>query len=164
MADGKAALSFVGHWMYTTLKDALGDDLVLLPMPAFGGKSVTGMGSWNWGMTSNTRNPEAAMTFLKYLMEPDQILRMTNANGAVPSRKSAIAKSDLFKAGGDLEVFIQQLNTTAVPRPETAGYAVITAAFAEAVDNIAQGADVKDELDKAAIKIDQDIEDNKGYK
>ena len=164
MADGKAALSYVGHWMYNDLKAALGDDLVLLPMPAFGGKSVTGMGSWNWGMTANTKNPEAAMTFLKYLMDPDQILRMTNANGAVPSRKSAIAKSDLFKAGGDLEVFIQQLGKTAVPRPETAAYAVITAAFAEAVDNIAQGADVQSELDKVAAKIDQDIKDNKGYK
>lgn len=164
MADGKAALSFVGHWMYNDLKAALGDDLVLLPMPAFGGKSATGMGSWNWGMTANTKNPEAAMTFLKYLMDPDQILRMTNANGAVPSRASAIAKTDLFKAGGDLEVFIQQLGKTAIPRPETAAYAVITSAFAEAVDNIAQGADVQSELDKVAAKVDQDIADNKGYK
>ncbi len=164
MADGKAALSFVGHWMYTTLKEALGEDLVLLPMPKFGGKSATGMGSWNWGMTSSTRDPEAAMIFLKYLMEPDQILRMTNANGAVPSRKSAIAMTDLFNVGGDLEVFIQQLNSTAVPRPETAAYAVITTAFAEAIDNIAQGADVQAALDKAAQLIDQDIMDNKGYK
>ena len=163
-ADGKCALSYVGHWQYVPLKKALGNDLVLLPMPKFGGKSITGMGSWNWGLTSNSKNPKEAMKFLIFLMEPDQILKMTDANGAVPSRKSALEKRDLYKKGGDLYVFIEQLNKTAVPRPETAAYAVITSAFQEACDNIAQGADVKGELDKAVIKIDQDIKDNKGYK
>ncbi|HEX6554227.1 MAG TPA: hypothetical protein VF026_15785 [Ktedonobacteraceae bacterium] len=33
----------------------------------------------------------------------------------------------------------------------------------EAVVNIAAGADVKEELDKAVQKIDQDIKDNQGY-
>ena len=40
---------------------------------------------------------------------------------------------------------------------------MITTAFAEAVNNIVAGGDVKAELDKAAKKIDQNIEDNKGY-
>jgi len=31
------------------------------------------------------------------------------------------------------------------------------------VNNIVAGADVKEELDKAVEKIDQDIEDNQGY-
>jgi multiple sugar transport system substrate-binding protein len=163
-ADGKCALSYVGHWQYVPHKEALGDDLVLLAMPKFGGKSATGMGSWNWGLTSNSKNPEEAMEFLLFLMQPDQILKMTDANGAIPSRKSAIEQREVYKKDGDLAVFIEQLNSTAVPRPETAGYAVITSSFAEAIDNIAKGIDVKSELDKAVKKIDQDIEDNKGYK
>jgi multiple sugar transport system substrate-binding protein len=39
----------------------------------------------------------------------------------------------------------------------------ISTAFAEAVNNIVAGADVKKELDRAAKKIDQTIEDNNGY-
>ncbi len=159
-----AALSFVGHWMWTPHNEGLGDDLVLLPMPKFGDKAATGMGSWNWGITSQSKHPEAAWKFLEYLIEPEQILRMTNANGAVPARKSALAMSELFGLNGSLGIFVEQLEGgVGVTRPETPAYPTITTAFAEAVQNIVNGADVKTELDKAVQKIDQDIEDNRGY-
>ncbi|MBA7530263.1 hypothetical protein ES705_22466 [subsurface metagenome] len=159
-----AALSFVGHWMWTPHNEGLGDDLVLLPIPKFGDKAATGMGSWNWGITSQSKHPEAAWKFLEYLIEPEQILRMTNANGAVPARKSALAMSELFGLNGSLGIFVEQLEGgVGVTRPETPAYPTITTAFAEAVQNIVSGADVKTELDKAVQKIDQDIEDNRGY-
>lgn len=158
------ALSWVGHWMWGPHSEGLGDDLVLIPVPNFGEKAVTGMGSWNWGLTSSCANPDAAYKFLEYLVDPDQILRMTNANGAVPARKSAIAKSDLYAEGGPLNIFVQQLEGgVALERPVTPAYPVITSAFSDAVNNIVVGADVKEELDKAVEKIDQDIEDNQGY-
>ena len=159
-----SALAWVGHWMWTPHSEGLGEDLILLPMPKLGEKAVTGMGSWNWGITSQSEHPEAAWKFLEYLIEPEQILRMTNANGAVPARKSALAMSDLFGTGGPLSIFVGQLNSdVAVTRPETPAYPTITSAFAEALQNIVNGADVKMELDKAVQKIDQDIEDNRGY-
>jgi multiple sugar transport system substrate-binding protein len=159
-----AALSYVGHWMWGPHSEGLGDDLVLLPMPKFGDKAVTGMGSWNWGLTSSCANPDAAWKFLEYLIEPEEILRMTNANGAVPARKSAIEMSDLFGEGGPLNIFVQQLEGgVALERPVTPAYPVITSAFDEATRNIISGADVQEELDKAVEKIDQDIEDNQGY-
>jgi len=59
---------------------------------------------------------------------------------------------------------VQQLEGgVALERPVTPAYPVITSSFAEAVNNIVAGADVKEELDKAVEKIDQDIEDNQGY-
>ena len=159
-----SALAFVGHWMWTPHSEGLGDDLVLLPVPKFGKVAATGMGSWNWGITSQAKYPDAAWKFLEYLLEPEQILRMTNANGAVPARKSALAMSDLFGMDGPLSIFVEQLEGgVAVARPQTPAYPTITAAFAEAVQNIVNGADVKMELDKAVQKIDQDIEDNQGY-
>lgn len=158
------ALSFVGHWMWKPHSEGLGDNLVLIPMPIFGKKAATGMGSWNWGITSQSKNPEAAWKFLEFLIKPDEILRMTNANGAVPARKSALAQSELYGEGGPLNIFVQQLEGgVAVPRPITPAYPTITAAFAEAIQNIVNKADVKSELDKAVEKIDQDIKDNQGY-
>lgn len=158
------ALSWVGHWMWKPHSENLGDDLVLIPMPKFGDKAVTGMGSWNWGITSTCENPEAAWKFLRFLVSPAEIVRMTNANGAVPARKSAIAQSPLYAEGGPLNIFVQQLEGgVALERPVTPAYPVITAAFAEAVQNIVADADVKTELDKAVAKIDQDIQDNQGY-
>jgi multiple sugar transport system substrate-binding protein len=159
-----AALAWVGHWMWTPHSQGLGEDLVLLPMPKLGNKAATGMGSWCWGITSQAKNPDAAWQVLSYLMQPSQILFMTNANGAVPARKSALTKSKLYGEGGPLQIFVQQLEGgVAVPRPITPAYPTITTAFAEAVQNIVTGADVKAELDKAVAKIDQDIEDNNGY-
>jgi len=159
-----AALSWVGHWMYGPHTEGLGDDVVLIPMPILGDKAVTGMGSWNWGITSTCENPEAAYAFLSYLTEPDEILHMTNANGAVPARKSAIAKSELYAEGGKLNIFVQQLeNGVAVERPTTPAYPVITSSFRTAIWNIIAGADVQTELDKAVVTIDQDIQDNNGY-
>jgi len=159
-----SALSFVGHWMWAPHHEGLGEDLVLLPVPKFGDKAATGVGSWNWGITSQSKHPDAAWKFLEYLIEPGQILRMTNANGAVPARKSALAMSELFGTNGPLRIFVEQLEGgVGVTRPETPAYPTITAAFAEAVQNIVSGADVKTELDKAVQKIDQDIEDNQGY-
>jgi multiple sugar transport system substrate-binding protein len=159
-----AALAYVGHWMWGPHSEGLGDDLVLMPMPNFGGKAVTGMGSWNWGITSTCENPDAAWTFLEYLIDPEQILRMTNANGAVPARKSAVEMSELYAEGGPLNIFVQQLEGgVAVERPVTPAYPVISSAFDEAVRNIIAGADVQEELDAAVAKIDLDIEDNQGY-
>lgn len=159
-----AALSWVGHWMWQPHNENLGDDLVLIPMPDFGEGPKTGMGSWNWGITTNCENPDAAWTFIEFIVSPEEILRMTNANGAVPARKSAIAQSELYGEGGPLNLFVQQLEAgIAVPRPVTPAYPVITNAFAEAVQNIVVGADVAEELNEAVQKIDRDIEDNRGY-
>jgi len=160
-----AALAWVGHWMYDPHKKGLGDDLVLIPMPKLGAgcRAATGMGTWCWGITSASKHPDAAWKFIEYLLQPEQILRLSNANGAVPARKSAIAMSPLYKPGSMLNIYAQQLETIAIPRPVFPGYPTITSAFAEAVQNIVAGADVYEELHKAALKIDQDIKENEGY-
>jgi multiple sugar transport system substrate-binding protein len=159
-----AAMSWVGHWMYGPHTEGLGEDVVLIPMPKLGNKAVTGMGSWNWGLTSTCETPAEAYKFLAFITTPAEILHMTNANGAVPARKSAIEMSDLFGEGGMLNIFVQQLEGgVALERPVTPAYPVITSAFDTAVLNIIAGADVQAELDAAVATIDQDIEDNQGY-
>ena len=161
--EGKAALSFVGHWAYADYKKALKNDLVLIPMPKFGGRAVTGSGSWNFGISSDCPTPDAAAKVLLEMVNTDNVLAMSEASGAVPSRYSAITKSSLFNSGEALRVYVDQLQKIAKPRPATPAYPAITKAFAAAVANIAAGGNVKAELDKAARAVDQDIEDNRGY-
>jgi multiple sugar transport system substrate-binding protein len=97
------------------------------------------------------------------MMSAKNILLMTEANGAVPARKSALDQSPLYGKNGLLRVFREQLETIAVARPQTPAYPIISSAFAEAVQNIINNADVRTELKKAAARIDQDIADNNGY-
>jgi multiple sugar transport system substrate-binding protein len=161
---GRVALSWVGHWEYQRYAKAAGDDLVLVPLPDFGKGAKTGQGSWNWSVTKRCRRPEAAARFLAFLLKPDEVLAMTDANGAVPATKAAIARSQLYGPGGPLRLFVEQLRDgTAVPRPRTPAYPVITSAFQRAFLDIRDGADVGEALGKAARAIDTDIEDNEGY-
>jgi multiple sugar transport system substrate-binding protein len=160
----KAALAWVGHWMYKPHVKGLGEDLVVLPMPDFGHGAKTGMGSWSWGITSNCKDPAGAWAFIKHLISPQEILRMTNNNGAVPARQSALAQSKLYSESGPLRLLVEQLESDrAIPSPNTPAYTVISKAFAEAVDHIINGADVKAELTRAAQTIDQDIDAHNGY-
>ncbi len=162
--SGQSALSWGGHWLYAGDYQALGNNLLVLPSPNLGIGARTGMGSWNWGITSSCKNPDAAWQVLNFILSPWEITRMTNANGAVPSRKSIIAHSQLYAPNGPLHVFAQQLlDGVAEPRPITPAYPTITSAFSEAVVNIIAGFNVRKELDKAVQKIDQDIQDNQGY-
>ncbi|MGZ6367796.1 MAG: ABC transporter substrate-binding protein [Ktedonobacteraceae bacterium] len=161
---GHAALNWGGHWLYAGNYQALGDNLLVLPAPNLGKGAKTGMGSWNWGITSSCKTPDEAWQVLNFIMSPSEIARMTNANGAVPARKSVIDRSQLYAPNGPLHVFaLQLLGGMAEPRPITPAYPTITSAFSEAVVNIVAGFNVKKELDKAVQKIDQDLQDNQGY-
>ena len=174
-AKDRVALSWVGHWMYPAYSQALGDDLVVLPLPDFGNGPKTGQGSWAWGIGADTKNAKAAGTFLDTLLNDTNVTAMTTANGAVPATKTALAKSSLYKQGGPLQLFADQLakpcgdsditkSCVAVTRPVTAGYPVITSKFSEALNSIYGGADPKSALEKATRAIDQDFSDNAGYK
>lgn len=161
----KAALAYVGHWMWPVHNANLGGNLVLIPTPKFGPRHVAAMGSWCWGISAiTTEHIKAAWQFLEFLLIPAQIVRMINTNGAPPARLSASSLSLLHGPGKPLNLYIEQLAAgIAVPRPTHPAYPVITVAFKDAVKNILAGADAKAELTAAAAKIDQDIKDNDCY-
>lgn len=162
--QARVPLSWVGHWEYPRYSGRFADDLVLVPLPDFGTGTKTGQGSWNWGVTTGCRRPERAVRFLEFLLRPAEVLAMANSNGAVPATRTAVARSPLYKEGGPLRLFVDQLTGGfAVPRPRTPAYPVITSAFQRAFLDIRHGADVRAALDKAVAAIDQDIEDNRGY-
>lgn len=164
--EKQSPLSWVGHWMYNTNKEAAGDDLIVIPLPDFGSGTKTGMGSWAWAVTSANTDGDAAWTFLEFATADDTILAITAANGAVPATTSALEKDPKYQEGGDLYLFRQQLEGApdiAVPRPITPGYPTVTSEFFLAMDKILLGQDVKATLDAAAAAIDADVDANEGY-
>jgi len=160
---GKTALAWNGHWVYRRYEKALGNDLVLLPLPDFGHGIKTGMGSMTWGISSTCPDPAGAWAFLAHLMSVKEILRMTNVNGAPPARRSALAQSLLYGTQGPLRLFVEQLDVGGVSRPATPAYSTIGVAFTNAVLNIIDSGDVQSELSKAAEVIDRTIAAHHGY-
>ena len=160
----RVALAFGGHWNYPQYYQHLGDNLLLLPLPDFGQGPRTGQGSWCWAITANSHHAEAAAKFLTFLLQSEEIIAMTQANGAIPATQSAIARSARYRSKGPLRLFVEQLNRGyAVPRPRTPAYPVITAEFQKAIERIRSGGDVQAILDRASRAIDREIEDNQGY-
>ena len=179
-ADDKAftakrvALSWVGHWVFNDYYKALGAKLVLIPLPDFGSGTKSGQGSWAWGIGGSTKQGAAAGKFLDFLMSNTWVAGMTAANGAPPGTTSVYPTSVLYKPGGKLYLYAQQLKATcgsrqpsracvATPRPITEAYAVISKQFADAFWGTYRGGNAKSLLDKAAKAIDLDYKDNDNY-
>ncbi|MGD8541218.1 MAG: extracellular solute-binding protein [Desulfobacteraceae bacterium] len=163
-ALGRVPLAWGGHWNYPAYRAALGDDLLLLPLPRMGPGMVTGQGSWQWSMTRQAGDPELAAALLSFLLQPEQVLEMTAANGAVPATGDAVARSPAYGPGGPLHLFVRQLaGGYSVPRPRTPAYPVITAAFARAFRDIRHGAPVTAALSRAAALIDREMAANRFY-
>lgn len=164
LEDGVSALALVGHWQANIYKEAMGDNVVLIPMVNFGNGVVTGMGSWAWGISAATEHPEEAWEVLSYFLSPENVAKTGVAVGAVPARKSVLDTFEDYQPGGYLYIFREQLEGGyAVERPTTAAYPVITSAFADAFQNIVMGSDVQEQMDAGAAIIDEDIADNDGY-
>jgi len=183
----RVALAWGGHWDYRRFHDALGDDLLLLPLPDLGeggeaartgagqrggrvaspprSGSRTGQGSWQWVVDRTARHPRAAAAFLAFLLRPEEVMAMAAANGAVPGRVAAVERSPLYRAGGPLRLFVVQLSGGfAVPRPATPAYPVVTSAFQRCFETIRDGGAVAAALHRAATEIDRDLAENRDYR
>ena len=162
--EGRVDLSWSGHWDYPRYAEALGDDLVILPLPDFGSGTRTGQGSWMWAVPAETERAEAAAAFLSFLLEPDQVLATTRANGAVPGRRTAAESSELYGPGGALRLLVRQLEGGwAVPRPRTPAYPFVSSIFQGVFEAVRNGEALPAELEHAAARIDQEVRDNRGY-
>lgn len=172
----RAPLSWVGHWTYRDYAAALGDDLLVLPLPDLGNGSKTGQGSWAWTVTaSGDARQQAAATFLTHLLQDEEVLRMADANGAVPGSSSALEDSALYAEDGPLALFAEQLvrscgsdaptaTCVAVARPVTPGYAVLSSQFAQAVSVALSGRAAGPALLEATAFVRADLEDNDGFR
>ena len=161
--EGRSVLSMVGHWEYNRYSEALGDDLVVVPLPDFGEGTRTGQGSWQWAVSS-AADADAAWAFIEFTLEPEQMERMSEASGGLPSRSSVAEGTERFGPGGDLELFRIQLEEGfSRARPPHPAYPTISSAFNAAIQSIIDGGDVQAALDEAVQTIDADIEANEGY-
>jgi multiple sugar transport system substrate-binding protein len=162
---GRVALSWSGHWDFPRYREALSARLLVLPLPDFGHGSRTGQGSWTWTIPRTSERPREAASFLRFLLEPEQILEMAAANGAVPATRTAATRSETYRPGGPLHILLRQLEEGwAVPRPRTPAYPFASSIFQDAFEALRDGDPVGRVLRQAARTIDREIRDNHGFR
>jgi len=166
IGDKATALAWGGFWYFGDIVNAntlKPDEVVVMPLPKFGDKGVSPNGTWIWGVMASSKAPEAAGKFLTFLLNNDDNRTAQRAQSNFPGLKSFAAESPLYVEGGPMHIAVEQAGKTATTRPPHPAYPTITAAFQTAMDKIFNKTPPKKALAEAAKKIDQDIEDNKGY-
>lgn len=161
--QGRAAMAYIGNWFYPAFSEQWGDDLVVMPPPAFGEEPVVGGASWQWGISSTCENPDGAWAFIEYILQPENVAAMSDATGVIPATASGAALTENYAEGGPMNIFVEISNAFSMMRPPTPAYPVIANTFEEAAREISLGANVQDTLDDAVDTIEQNIEDNDGY-
>lgn len=163
-AEGRpAALAWGGFWFYAEAEKAMGDDLIVLPLPKFGEKGASPNGTWIYAISKDASDPEMAGKFLSFMIQDPDYQNAYREHSGFPGLKSFGEASPLYAEGGPMAVAFEQAAKTAVPRPPHPAYPAITLAAQTAFTDIFDGADPKEELTNAAEEIDADIEDNDGY-
>ena len=163
--QGKVPLVYAGGWKVLKAQETFGeDDVLILPPVDFGEGAHVGGGSWQWGVSSSSKNAEAANKFIEFLMQDEYLVQYSDAIGNFPSVESATPKTKYYGEGKPLEPVYEIGKKYALLRPATPGYKVISSVFDKAARDIVSGSDVKSTLDQAAKDIDADIKSNGGYK
>lgn len=161
--NGESAILYQGGWSASQISEELGDDMLILPPVDFGNGPAVGGASWVWGVTNTCSNSEAAMDFLDYLLEPENIVTTATAAKTIPASDAAAELMPEYQEGGDSEIFREFSSAYAILRPETPAYSFISTEFRQAALDIIAGADVTETLNNAVRNIDDNIESNNGY-
>lgn len=162
--NNKSAILYTGSWAADKAKAAIGDDLVVMPSVDLGNGPKIGGASWQWGVTSQCQNTDAAMDYISYSLKPENVAAVAKAAGTIPATDAAAALVPAFAPGGADRIFMDFSRKFAVMRPETPAYPFIATEYGKAVQDILSGADPKTVLDKAVKAIDANIKSNGDYK
>jgi multiple sugar transport system substrate-binding protein len=132
-------------------------DVGYAPIPYFkNGKPVVGCGSWHAAINAYSNHKQEAAKFLKYItleQGNDDFLDPQAKIGARIERLERITKEN-NDLGKFYNVIYYELKNSAVIRPLTPGYLEWSNYIDVAIEDIRNGADVKNSLDNAAARID----------
>lgn len=155
---GRAAMMVGGTWNLDRLKTGAPFKWIAVPHPYFaGGKPVTPTGSWQIGINPRTKNPEAAMKFMRFFMRDDVQVKWFELRPYPPVLKANWANLSDKLNGQPWEIARHELQNTAVPRPPIPGFREYEEILKLAFRDIQQGAPAKDRLTRAAREIDRQL-------
>jgi multiple sugar transport system substrate-binding protein len=129
--QGVAAMESNGSWLVPTHLNA-GIDLGIAPLPAGPAGQATSVNPTGAVVSASTENPEAAWTFVSWLVGPEAQAKLMQSKAALPVDKSVLSGSYSTAFPGS-DVFAQALEYAHL-KPSFRGYEEWTGTLQEELD------------------------------
>lgn len=153
---GQVAFTWGDPVCYARAKSK-GINVGVCPVPYFeGGVPVVGCDSWHVGINANSKHKEQAAEFIKYITFGEGSDILLDSQNNIGASKARIARITQDSAPGHevYSLLAGELEKYSVPRPKTPGYNEWSDVVNAAIEDVRNGADVKNTLDTSAARID----------
>jgi multiple sugar transport system substrate-binding protein len=155
--SGRMGMVPTGPWQLPDINTAH-IDYAVVPLPSYSGQPVTISGPDTWTVFDNgDARSKAALTFVRWLMQPEQDVRWDISAGSLPLSQATEERAQWRRhsdATTGLKVFTDALRTARV-RPVHAAYPQISQALGAAAVSVLLGRDSpKNALHRCAQKAD----------
>lgn len=159
-SSGKVAFMIGGSWVIDVLKEAGIENFGYAPHPCFEGhEPATPTGSWHYGIPAKAKNVDAATQYIRYMtIGAGHDMLMENFP-ALPATTHQLDRLINEPASDDFTTEVMRLQAyealnTGVSRPVTPGYTEYENIVGTAMEDISNGADVRETLESAVDQIE----------
>ncbi len=157
--NGACATMLGGSWDVSILEASADFDwgVTYYPVSDTTKKAVSPCGDWSAAISKDCKNVDAAGQFLQWLVNSENTATYAAAIAKPATRNSSYEDPSMAEyADGPRAIFVEQLQNTAVPRPRTPSYSVLSTKYAEAMTNIFSEAASSHTVDAAYIQSELD--------
>lgn len=154
------AMAMDGPWNLPRYKDFLkGIDWAFAPLPSGPQKKATIVGGEYLGIFKQSKNPDAAWKFVKWIIRPDVQAKWAMESGYLPMRRAVLEVPEFkeyLTKNPNFKVFIDQMEYGIAQKPIDYGALEISRNVAEAIEKSTIGnIDPKKALNESAAKSDR---------
>ncbi|MEM7128401.1 MAG: extracellular solute-binding protein [Chloroflexota bacterium] len=177
-ASGEAAMVFAWSWAYeifqkpdASIEEVIANTGYTANFPDGGGGSAPVAMAWPTGISTSSKNKEAAVEWIKWMTNPDMDLQAISVKDD-PSRATVVANrlsslsSEAANAPEANNGFSQAMHdaySSATALPVYLEFPEVSEILESALSEIAAGADVAETLNAAAEEVDQIMQDSGRY-
>lgn len=156
-ASKRLAMAIDGPWNLPRFEELLKNvDWAFAPLPAGPEKQATIIGGEYLGIFKQSKNPDAAWKFLKWMIQPEVQAFWAMKSGYLPIRNAAIQVPEFqeyLEENPNFKAFVDQLEYAQAQRPIDYGALEVSRHIAEAIEKATLGKmNSKKALDQSAAK------------
>lgn len=163
--NGKVGMFLSSGWTIPDLRNKNyaafpgGEGWGILPYPYEAqGKAASATGSWSFGITNNHHNDKtAARMLLRWLVTDESSRVITDHTGMISAKKAV--NENRYEENSPEAMLLQQLANTGRARPAMVGYAVLSTAFNQIINDLEKYGDLKSFLTDKAKTLQETIKD-----